>query len=482
MIPPNPFQSSSSSSSANNMPGSSFLPAIPASLPSYPKHHSFLYSPPAQTQSAQSPSPTLAPTRKRLQQRRPADTPPSSYSNTNNYDSDEDVMRNSLYSDTAFRTSLAGSRKRGLADDDAEDGPRGKRIEMAGDDGRPAAKRRIIDVVGSVASRVWEFCISKTPFYSGVEENLQGKDEMAFERDVQRHMKTMSGVYSNPQFQLQGSGEAGNGMGIQQNYFASAPSPSTTYCPPEVVHQEESKQDHTGGLSSRWVMVSPTPVASTASSRPATATNIPLNASRIPRPYTAPNIYTTPPYSPIIYATTATSTTTATATVTQTNPTNGAPSRTRRNSTASNTSASRRPPARPVVAASSRAKRPAVVRTRHSQASSVSAPGGYPAPPQSAFTFDGAPSSGRAASSASTRSSRRRLTGGSISGGRAVSIGSSYGGSFNAGLPKDDDEDEADESIRRFNEKLKDMIREGREALGSRIEVTYDDDEDLESF
>ncbi|KAH0608732.1 uncharacterized protein H6S33_001866 [Morchella sextelata] len=463
MIPPNPFQSSSSSSSANNMPGSSFLPAIPASLPSYPKHHSFLYSPPAQTQSAQSPSPTLAPTRKRLQQRRPADTPPSSYSNTNNYDSDEDVMRNSLYSDTAFRTSLAGSRKRGLADDDAEDGPRGKRVEMAGDDGRPAAKRRIIDVVGSVASRVWEFCISKTPFYSGVEENLEGKDEMAFERDVQRHMKTMPGGYSNPQFQLQGSGEAGNGMGMQQNYFASAPSPST-YCPPEVVQQEESKQDHTGGLSSRWVMVSPTPVASTASSRPATATHIPLNAaSRIPRPYTAPNIYTTPPYSPTIYATTATSTTTATATVTQTNATNGAPSRTRRNSTASNTSTSRRPPARPVVAASSRAKRPAVVRTRHSQASSVSAPGGYPAPPQSTFTFDGAPSSGRAgaASSASTRSSRRRLTGGSIS---------------------DDDEDEADESIRRFNEKLKDMIREGREALGSRIEVTYDDDEDLEGF
>jgi hypothetical protein len=74
------------------------------------------------------------------------------------------------------------------------------------------------------------------------------------------------------------------------------------------------------------------------------------------------------------------------------------------------------------------------------------------------------------------------LTGGSISGGRAVSIGSSYGGSFNAGPPKDDDEDEADESIRRFNEKLKDMIREGREALGSRIEVTYDDDEDLEGF
>ncbi|KAI5837933.1 hypothetical protein DFP73DRAFT_520836 [Morchella snyderi] len=415
MLPTNPFQYSSSSSSANNMPGSSFLPAIPASLPSYPKHHSFLYSPPAQTQSAQSPSspsPTLAPTRKRLQQRRPADTPPSSYSNTNNYDSDEDVMRNSLYSDTAFRTSLAGSRKRGLADDDAEDGPRGKRIEMAGDDGRPAAKRRIIDVVGSVASRVWEFCISKTPFYSGVEENLQGKDEMAFERDVQRHMKTTPRGYSSPQFQLQGSGEAGNGMGMQPNYFASAPSPSTTYCPPEVVQQEESKQDHTGGLSSRWVMVSPTPVASTASSRPATATHIP----------------------------------------------------TRRNSTASNTSASRRPPARPVVSASSRAKRPAVVRTRHSQASSVSAPGGYPAPPQSAFTFDGAPQSGRAgaASSASTRSSRRRLTGGSISG--------------------DDDEDEADESIRRFNEKLKDMIREGREALGSRIEVTYDDDEDLEGF
>lgn len=49
-------------------------------------------------------------------------------------------------------------------------------------------------------------------------------------------------------------------------------------------------------------------------------------------------------------------------------------------------------------------------------------------------------------------------------------------------IAADEEDDVEDESIRRFNEKLKDMIREGREALGSRIEVTYDDDDDLEGF
>lgn len=44
------------------------------------------------------------------------------------------------------------------------------------------------------------------------------------------------------------------------------------------------------------------------------------------------------------------------------------------------------------------------------------------------------------------------------------------------------DDDEDDESMRRFNERLRDMIREGREALGSKVEVVYDEDDDLENF
>lgn len=42
--------------------------------------------------------------------------------------------------------------------------------------------------------------------------------------------------------------------------------------------------------------------------------------------------------------------------------------------------------------------------------------------------------------------------------------------------PGDESEGEEDESIRRFNEKLKEMIREGREALGSKVEVYYEDE------
>jgi hypothetical protein len=46
------------------------------------------------------------------------------------------------------------------------------------------------------------------------------------------------------------------------------------------------------------------------------------------------------------------------------------------------------------------------------------------------------------------------------------------------------DAEEADEymddDMRRFNERLKMMIREGREALGAKVEVVYDEDEDME--
>lgn len=38
-----------------------------------------------------------------------------------------------------------------------------------------------------------------------------------------------------------------------------------------------------------------------------------------------------------------------------------------------------------------------------------------------------------------------------------------------------EEEDEVDESMRRWNERLRDMIREGKEALGSKVEVLYED-------
>jgi len=43
------------------------------------------------------------------------------------------------------------------------------------------------------------------------------------------------------------------------------------------------------------------------------------------------------------------------------------------------------------------------------------------------------------------------------------------------------EEREADESIRRLDAQLKAMIREGKEALGTKIEVEMDDDDDFNS-
>lgn len=40
-------------------------------------------------------------------------------------------------------------------------------------------------------------------------------------------------------------------------------------------------------------------------------------------------------------------------------------------------------------------------------------------------------------------------------------------------------DDEIDDDMRRFNERLKAMIREGKEALGATVEVVYDEDDDI---
>ncbi|RPA85252.1 hypothetical protein BJ508DRAFT_302919 [Ascobolus immersus RN42] len=44
------------------------------------------------------------------------------------------------------------------------------------------------------------------------------------------------------------------------------------------------------------------------------------------------------------------------------------------------------------------------------------------------------------------------------------------------------DDDEEDEEIRRFNERLKEMIREGKEALGQKVEVYYEGEGDIDDW
>ncbi|RPB03829.1 hypothetical protein L873DRAFT_1826065 [Choiromyces venosus 120613-1] len=406
----------------SSMPGGSFLPSIPNSLPAYPKTvptHAFRHS-------NQSPSPTFGPTRKRFQRDAgfSAQSPPP-FEDAG--DSDEDVMRNSLYSDSAYRSTLAtsNSRKRGLADDDVDDyehrpGARGG--DGAGDNDRPA-KRRIIDVVGSVASRVWEFCKARVPIYGPTPrmtaaEVDRNADEHLYDPGMPGHLMNGTqfgtGLCDNQQFMASSPPRPANaGMGMmdteERNYFSS----SRDFSPNKQVD---------GGLSSRWVMVSPAPTASTAPQQHNNKPSFPASAS---------------------------------------SSRTGTPTHPRR----PQSSASSKRTSRPIIAASTR-KRTTVVRPSHQRSrssSTVTSSTFAPPPPQSAFTFHSSPISG-GASMANTRGGRRK--------GRIPGLTTT---------PSMDD-DEEDESMRRFNERLRDMIREGREALGSKVEVVYDEDDDLENF
>ncbi|TGZ79384.1 hypothetical protein EX30DRAFT_373139 [Ascodesmis nigricans] len=62
----------------------------------------------------------------------------------------------------------------------------------------------------------------------------------------------------------------------------------------------------------------------------------------------------------------------------------------------------------------------------------------------------------------------------------ALALAMRGGGGGGPGM--DDDDDEMDEDMKRFNEKLKAMIREGKEALGARVEVVYGGVGDDEGF
>jgi hypothetical protein len=64
---------------------------------------------------------------------------------------------------------------------------------------------------------------------------------------------------------------------------------------------------------------------------------------------------------------------------------------------------------------------------------------------------------------------------------RTNSLASGGYGGYGSNYPADDD-DEEDESIRRFNERLKEMIREGKEALGQKVEVYYEGEGDIDDW
>ncbi|PWW74271.1 hypothetical protein C7212DRAFT_283431 [Tuber magnatum] len=404
----------------SSMPGGTFLPSIPNSLPAYPKTvpaHAFRHS-------NQPPSPTFGPTRKRLQRDSgfSAQSPPP-FEDAG--DSDEDVMRNSLYSDSAYRSTLAtsSSRKRGLADDDVDEyehrpGARGG--DGAGDNDRPP-KRRIIDVVGSVASRVWEFCKARVPTYGPTSRITAAEvdvnvDEHLYDPGMPSYIvngaQFGTGLYDNQHFIASSPPRPANaGMGRvstdEQNYFSSR-----DFSPNKQVD---------GGLSSRWVMVSPAPTASTAPQQHNNKHSLSASAS---------------------------------------SPRTSTPTHPRR----PQSSASSKRTSRPIIASSTR-KRPTVVRPSHQRSrssSTITSSAFVSPPPQSAFTFHSSPTSG-GASMANTRGRRK---------GRIPGL---------ATAPSLDDGEE-DESMRRFNERLRDMIREGREALGSKVEVVYDEDDDLENF
>ncbi|KAF8431144.1 hypothetical protein BGX38DRAFT_355178 [Terfezia claveryi] len=73
------------------------------------------------------------------------------------------------------------------------------------------------------------------------------------------------------------------------------------------------------------------------------------------------------------------------------------------------------------------------------------------------------------------RARKKSLSWGGTGGWAGEKMAFGSGAGLGAGVGEGEEEDEVDESIRRWNERLREMIREGREALGSKVEVMYED-------
>ncbi|KAL7275834.1 hypothetical protein RUND412_001215 [Rhizina undulata] len=441
MTPPNSFSSSAFAS----MP-SSFHPSIPSTLPSYPRpqHQAKRLGPQSyhhtQQQSSaaagnilfrQAPqNPITEPGRKRIQRdfgesrtRFTAHSPPP----LDPQDSD-DEMRSSFYSDSAYRSTLvpSNSRKRGLADDDVDDygySTGGRRTEV--NDGNPrGGKRRIIDVVGSVASRVWEFCKSKTPLFYASPPRVRRSE--TFQTPV-ASPTTQSGNnglrYREMRFESPMSGQFFTDL-AREPVGTTIVDYSNTSLQPSFTPDPSIKPTDVG-LSTRWVMVSPT-TNSTQPNGASTATTVGSRGA------TAPN---------------------------------------RRNNV-------KKPLLqRPVSSVARKRVRPPIIPkptpvVPQSQNFSV------PSTSDDLFAFavprTTPPRTGNGTGSRPT-SPRSRP------GSSTASMANTRAGSWRKGHRKEKsvEFDEEDESMKRFNEQLKAMIREGKEALGSKVEIVYDDEEEM---
>lgn len=383
----------------------SFAPLLP-SLPSYPRHL-------APSREA-SPSEPRRHSNKKARQSHLSST--ASYTHrsyTNPYsppltpdatDSDDGLMTHSIYSDQDYRSSLVGSRKRGLADDDVDDPHFRREPDYAGD-GRTheegGGKRRIIDVVGGTLGGVlrsaWEMFRPRLPWSApSPPPVLEVLDEKMEDLPVLRRGASWGGTEEpRQQWGAEDRRRATWESPMPGQWNNSLPPPRTSSrrwnegSPPPTARSAASYFDSPAsmattitesGMNARWVMVSPAPVASLASKSSKSTIHT--------RSHSSPS--TTP----------------------------------------------RRP--RPV---SSKKRALKVPRSPPLQSS--------------AFTFSNSPSS-RPPSSRSKKKcgSRERSA---------------------LGL----EEDEMDDDMRRFNDRLKAMIREGKEALGATIEVVYDDDDDV---
>lgn len=73
------------------------------------------------------------------------------------------------------------------------------------------------------------------------------------------------------------------------------------------------------------------------------------------------------------------------------------------------------------------------------------------------------------------RARKKSLSWGGTGGWAGEKMVFGSGAGLGVEIGEGEEEDEVDESIRRWNERLREMIREGREALGSKVEVLYED-------
>jgi len=357
----------------------------------------------------------------------------------------QDTGMASEYSDVGYRRELSG--KNGIFGESNYDelgygqplgrqlngrplGPPGLR-QYHSDGWSRTALEVVGGVVGGVVGKVWEFCKTSAfrGFHAGggrgysLRRSNTSPEDYATVED-----RNFWGSEKSTPWEMAGDSSILPGHFLEEDYipnYMDHVTPENT--PPRPAKRRQISGNHnTDEIARNWVVVPPQPSKPVASPKPLSKPQIPTPAARYSMPTASSASRRTGLSSP--------------------RPTSSA---SRAGSTA--------PPRRPALAS----------RVSHAGSPALNSRSG--------------------ASFASPRSSpNSKIPRRNIHGGTPVNSSTGTGADSPAAIEakrwaaqKRKEEREADESIRRLDAQLKAMIREGKEALGSKVEIEIEEDEDL---